>query len=177
MIKVLIINGVARSGKDTFVDAIKSHPSVTILTKYSTIDDVKSIAAQMGCDPEVKSDKNRKFWSDIKCLWTEYNDGIFKKITKGIDETFKNNNLRSDCLDVATVMCREPKEIQKFVNYYGTRNCVTILVERPGLIISENMADQGVSDFCYDHIVANDGDLEKLDQLAYELIGAITYKK
>jgi hypothetical protein len=75
-------------------------------------------------------------------------------------------------------MCREPFEIQKFVNYYGTRMCKTILVERPDVtLVPDNAGDNGVRDYCYDYIITNDGDLEKLDQSAYEFLGALTYKK
>lgn len=177
---VLIVNGVARSGKDTFVDMLNKSESVFHIVRTSTIDKVKEIAAQMGCDVINKSDADRKFLSDIKMAWTEFNDGIFKSIVKMIDTEFdvakNDSNFSQDTL-IATVMCREPDEINKFVEYYGKKACKTILVERPGIEIPDNHGDQSVFDYCYDYIITNDGDLEKLETTAYEFVGALTYKK
>ncbi len=72
--KLIIINGVARSGKDTFIDIFKSLNPNTI--NISSIDKVKELAREMGWDG-TKDDKSRKFLSDLKDLWTDYNNNIF----------------------------------------------------------------------------------------------------
>lgn len=172
---VLIINGVARSGKDTFLDAIEKHPNDINVFRFSTIDQVKEIAKQMGCDPEIKNDKNRKLWSDIKMLWSDYNDGIFKSIVCDIDRLLDQPKAYNT--ELITIICREPVEIQKFVNYFGSKICKTVIVERPGVTIPNNTGDMGVSDYAYDFRIQNDGDIEKLERTAYEFLGALTYKK
>jgi len=177
---VLIINGVAKSGKDSFVDFLEKSEGVFHIVRTSTVDKVKEIAAQMGCDVINKSDADRKFLSDIKMAWTNFNDGIFKSITHMIDNEFEivkyDGHFDTDEI-IVTVMCREPEEIEKFVEYYGRKTCKTILVERPGIAVPDNHGDQSVFDYGYDYIITNDGNLEKLETTAYEFVGALTYKK
>ena len=76
MKKIIIINGSGRCGKDTFVEYVKkvSNDRVYLI---STVDKVKEIAKTMGWDGN-KDEKSRKFLSDIKLAWTNYNNGVFQ---------------------------------------------------------------------------------------------------
>lgn len=155
MKKVIILNGVARSGKDTFADFIIELTD-GYAEKISTVDRIKEISKECFGVGEEKTDKERRLWSDLKDAWTRYNDGPFNSITKYIDE-FHNG--------IFLVMCREPAEIEKFKVKYG-KDCITTLVIRPGLEVPDNHADQNVMNYCYDVITFNNQDVEWFKQKA-----------
>ena len=71
MKRVIITNGYARSGKDEFAKILNDYIGVA---KYSSIDCVRNGASEAGWYSGGKSDKDRKFLSDLKKLLTDYND-------------------------------------------------------------------------------------------------------
>ena len=84
MIKqVFIINGSGGVGKDTFIEMIPTfvdkNGNNTVWFKnleirnYSSVSKVKEIAKIIGWNGE-KTERDRKFLSDLKLLTTEYND-------------------------------------------------------------------------------------------------------
>jgi hypothetical protein len=148
MNNVVIINGNQTAGKDTFVREWRKHSKKEVVNK-STVDDVYEIAKMMGWDGK-KDNKSRKFLSDIKKLWTDYNDGIFKKLCIFID-----NNPDSEIF----IHCREPEEIQKFKDKYDEK-CSTLFIKRDIENISENYSDKSVENYNYDIYVDNSGTLE-----------------
>jgi hypothetical protein len=56
------------------------------------------------------------------------------------------------------VHCREPYEIQKFVDFYNDK-CVTILIKKEDRDVPDNMADKNVNNFNYHYIIKNDGSI------------------
>ena len=156
--KVVVINGIATVGKDKFIEFYEKHSPAKIIN-ISTIDEVKSIAMKMGWDG-TKDDKSRKFLSDLKDLWTEYNDGIFKSV---VDYINKFHGV------VIFVHCREPKEISKFKNKFK-ENCVTLLVKRECIHVPDNHADREVENYEYDMTLFNNGTLQDLEEKAIEAI-------
>lgn len=162
--KVIIINGVATSGKDEFIK-IYRHQSMKPIYNWSSIDSVKNIASIMGWNG-IKDDKSRKFLSDIKDLWTEFNDGIFKDLCLQAE-------LKDDC--IIFIHCREPKAIDQFKQYFKDQ-CLTLLIDRPGINTPNNHADQGVFDYDYDIIVKNDGSIEDYREKVKQ-IDLWTYEK
>ena len=151
-----IINGVARSGKDTVVGLVEKL-SREIVINLSTVDLPKQIAKTMGWDGFTKDDKSRKLISDIKDLITNYNDGIFFSLKQFC---------LSDRLDsIIFIHCREPKEIAKFKDYFGS-SCTTLLVTASKRInhVPNNHADQEVNNYVYDKYIDNDGTLEELEE-------------
>ncbi len=159
--KVVIINGVGRSGKDTFVNMCKMiDPKIQ---NYSTVDAVKDVARKMGWHDD-KSDAGRKFLSDIKEVWDNYNYGatsvIIRRVSNYID-LMKEMSLESSVF----VHCREPHKIaemkQKFEELgYST---ITLLVENPNVPdITTNPSDRDVREYDYDVVVDNDGTLDDL---------------
>jgi hypothetical protein len=158
MKKVIIINGVARAGKDSFADFLIKRSKNTA-TKISTVDSVKEMCLTMfGADPNNKCNKNRKLWCDFKNLWTSFNNGPFKDVVKFIEKSDKN---------IFCVFAREPTEIQKFKDFYGS-DCITILIRRDGLQIPDNTADKEVENYEYDYYIYSKS-LEYLDKKAKEL--------
>lgn len=158
--KIFITNGSGGCGKDTFAKAI----SELIPTyKYSAIDAVKRCAKDVGWNGE-KSEKDRKFLSDLKELTSVYNDFSFKDISK-IVEDFKNNKLDSIVL---LIDIREPKDIQRAKEEFGAE---TILIRRNSVKpILSNMSDANVENYKYNYYIDNNGTLDDLERTAYEFV-------
>lgn len=156
--KIIIINGKPRAGKDTFVKCWNIHCNKPVLN-YSTVGRVKELAKMMGWNG-VKDDKSRKFLSDIKKLWTDYNDGIFKELCSTIN---KNPN------SYIFIHCREPEEIKKFKDKYG-KLCTTLFIDKDVEVTAENYSDMNVSNYNYDLIVENNGTVADLELKIIEML-------
>lgn len=151
--KIFITNGMARCGKDTF--AIFLNEIVPTL-KYSSIDKVKEIAKLCGWNGG-KSEKDRKFLSDLKLLTTNYSDMPFKDIIEKA-----NDFLSNDIYQVMLIDIREPNEINKAKKLLKAK---TILIENNKVkLINSNMADANVFNYTYDYIVKNNGTLEEFKE-------------
>ena len=169
---IIIINGAATSGKDEVVSIASKLYSILDVFNLSTIDTVKKACSQyFGFNPNVKDEKSRKFLSDVKDAWTEFNDGPFNNIVayiKRLDIHFNKY--------IVFVHCREPDEIQKFKDYYGDK-CVTLLIKRPDITIPHNHADQNVNMYKYDHYINNHGSINDLQEKVKEFINIILQKE
>ena len=157
---IFVINGPARTGKDTFVNIYREERKKDLVYTYniSTVDFVKTIAKECGWDG-TKDEKNRKFLSDLKQLLIDWGDVPYKTIKMSIDK-----DPDADWF----IHCREPEEIQKFVDRIGAK---TILV-RSNRNIEEfhNKSDKGVFDYKYDYIIDNNGTIEDLRECICEFI-------
>ena len=157
---IVIINGTGGSGKDTFVSFVSKYNKVY---NFSSIDKVKEIAKEIGWDGG-KTEKDRKFLSDLKKLTTEYNDMAFNSIKDAVNK-FNNTNE-----EIMFIHIREPEEIQRAKDVF---NAKTLLIKREGLdLIKSNFSDANVENYDYDYII-NNTTLEKLEEEAknfYSLI-------
>lgn len=162
---VIIINGYGTCGKDKFVKLFdRVLPLHEEMENISTVDDVKELSKQMGWNGYSKTEADRQLWVDLKAARTRYDDGIFKGITQHI--------LNSDS-KYFFVHCREPKEIQKFVDHYKKTvfaNCSTLLIVRDGVEPPNNESDRSVMDYEYDYTVLNNGTLGNLLSKAEDLL-------
>ena len=155
--QIYITNGMARCGKDTFAQILNE---IVPTLKYSSIDKVKSIAKQCGWNGG-KSEKDRKFLSDLKQLTTEYSDMSFEDIRYNIDK-FKHE----DIYEVMLIDIREPKEIEKAKK---TFNAKTILIENNRVKnINSNNSDANVFDYTYDFVIQNNGTLDEFRNNIYK---------
>lgn len=166
--KIYILNGKAGSGKTTFFELIEEKCQPYVFN-YSTITLVKEVAKKCGWDGG-KTPENRKFLSDLKDLLTEWQDVPYKdciKEIKRIEFLAVSHDIDHDDWAIF-IDCREPKEIQKFVDRLGAK---TIFVDRKieGYIAS-NHADAEVENFEYDIIINNNGTLEDLAAAAMNFI-------
>jgi hypothetical protein len=152
--KIFILNGVGTSGKGTFVDFVSKYIPTC---KYSIVDLPKEAATVLGWNGS-KTEKDRKFLSDILDLSTEYNDAPFKDVLSLVTD-FKNSKDYAE-YEVLIIDMRDPKEIARAVETFGAE---TILIRNPnvGKIVS-NHADRDVENYEYDYIIENDGTLEQL---------------
>lgn len=163
--KIIIVNGVPRSGKDSFVgfclDKLGKFGQA-----FSTVDFVKDIAIRCGWDRE-KTPKDRKFLSDLKKLLTEWNDVPYQIARKEIAKIYliaEQYGLDHNKF-VVFIFCREPEEIDRFVKEY---DATAILVRCPGVEDREqsNESDSGVFDYNYEYIISNEGTLGELRESA-----------
>lgn len=157
MKEIIIINGTGGSGKDTFVEFVKKYAKVF---NFSSVDKVKEIATLVGWDGG-KTEKDRKFLSDLKRLTTEYNDMAFNSIRSAV-EYFENSEE-----EIMFIHIREPEEIARAQAAF---NAKTLLIKRAGLDnITSNYSDASVENYEYDFKIYNDT-LEQLESDALEFI-------
>ena len=158
MKKVFILNGVGTSGKGVFVDFVNKYiPTL----KYSIVDLPKEAAKVLGWDGG-KTEKDRRFLSDIMDLSTDYNDAPFKDVLSLVSD-FKNSKDFAE-YEVLIIDMRDPKDIARAVETFGAE---TILIDNPNVgKIESNHADANVENYKYDYIIKNDGTLEQLDNTA-----------
>lgn len=159
--KIFVINGMPLSGKSTFVSFCLDELGAWG-KEVSTVDFVKELAKECGWDG-TKTPLNRKFLSDLKDLLTEWGDVPYKEIIKEKkiwEYGFEQFDIPTkDCFFF--IHCREPQEIQKFVDRV---NAETILIRRESVESKEqsNHADAEVFNFKYDYEIENNGDLKEL---------------
>lgn len=144
--KIYITNGVARSGKDTFAKYLNEH---VIVMKYSSVNKVKKVAELCGWKGG-KTEKDRKFLSDLKCLTTEYNDMAFRDIQDCVRFFREETNAQVLLIDI-----REPEEIERAKKEFGAETILIVNQNIPH--ITSNMADKNVYNYNYDWVIRNNG--------------------
>lgn len=163
MNKVIVINGMAASGKSTFVSLCKEID--TRVTELSTVDWVKKVARFAGWDG-VKDEKGRLFLSDLKDCMEKYDDIPNKKVCEIIDRSSNG---------IFFVNAREAKNIA----YYKARyNAITVLITNYRVpMITSNHADANVWNYSYDFYIQNDGSLDELKEKAKNFMEMINNKR
>lgn len=156
---IFIINGSGGVGKDTFVELVSVElndifKKFHTVTNFSSVDKVKDIAREIGWDGK-KTEKDRKFLSDLKVLTSEYCDMPFKSMKNKVNDFLKDEESKFLFLHI-----REPEEITRAVKEFGAE---TILVVRNSVKhITSNMADENVFNYDYDFEIDNSGTKEEL---------------
>ena len=162
--KYFIINGRPRSGKDTFVNFCLEELGA-FGKLISTVDFVKKIATECGWDG-TKDLKNRKFLSDLKDLLTNWGDVPYKKTLQEIDMfKFDLNCWNVSDKGMVFIMCREPKEIERFEREL---NAKSLLIRRASVEFEQqsNHADSEVLNHKYDYIIENNDTIDELKEKA-----------
>lgn len=148
---IFILNGMGGCGKDTFAEFLDE---IVTVMHYSSVTKVKQIATLCGWTGG-KSEKDRKFLSDLKILTTIYNDMPFNDVWSAV------NHFREweDGVEVLLIDIREPAEIERAKKAFGAK---TILIKNDRVPhIHSNMADNGVFDYDYDIVIENNGTLDE----------------
>lgn len=169
MKKIFILNGVGTSGKGEFVARVSKYiPTL----KYSIVDLTKEAAKVLGWNGG-KTEKDRRFLSDIMDLSTDYNDAPFKDVLSLVTD-FKNNKDYAE-YKVLIIDMRDPKDIARAVEMFGAE---TILVRNPNVAkIESNHADRDIENYEYDYIIENDGTLEQLERVAKLFVCDVIFGK
>lgn len=106
-----------------------------------------------------KTNEDRRFLSDLKDALTRWKDIPYQKIGTTIKNLKAGNKV-----DLLFIDCREPKEIQRFVNDY---NALTVIVQRGEFIqLMGNHADDEVMNYQYDITIDNSRGLKELQEEA-----------
>lgn len=165
--KIIVINGVGGVGKDEFVRQAKSE--LEHIYNFSMVDEVKRLARRIGWEGN-KTEKDRKFLSDLKDALEDYNNLPFNSVLDSIRITldgYAQMGMPTTDL-IFFIHCREPKDIDKWVKDYGAQ---TLLIRREDEKIDwGNHADASVYDYDYHYVYVNDGDLGRLKKDAVRFI-------
>ena len=182
--QIFIINGAGGVGKDEFVKIVSSsdynyklvtetknktriYVKVLEVGNYSSVSKVKKIAKMIGWDGS-KTERNRKFLSDLKLLTTEYNDMPLNDMKQYADN-FMNNEQTED--KILFLHIREPEEIAKAINEFKKYNAKSILIKRNSVKhITSNMADKNVYNYNYDIVIDNSGTIGDLKEKAEKFL-------
>lgn len=172
-LRVVIINGKPGVGKTTFEDICAEIIGHAYCNKRSTVDKIKEIAKEGGWDG-VKDAAGRKLLSDLKDIFTEYNNMPMNDILlylKGWEDDLAYYNV-GDHPHILFVDDREPEHIEKLKNKL---NAITVLIRRPGdeEIETSNHADENVFEYDYDYYIDNDKDLDRLKQMATIFVNSL----
>lgn len=162
MRKVIVMNGCGGSGKDTFVNYCKEASSKSIY-KFSIIDWVKEKAELLSWDGG-KTDKDRKFLSDLSDALAAWKDLPYKMTLEEISTCFDDERWDSN-IDIVFVDIREPDVIDRLKEdapKYFEAEVITVLVDRGIEKTYGNHADDQVYDYAYDYVIGNTGSLDDL---------------
>ena len=161
----IVINGKGGVGKDTLCRfAAERYKTENV----SSITPIKELAAACGWQGE-KTDRARKFLSDLKALTAAYND---------YPTTYLSDRYRaflSSDDELLFVHIREPEEIRKFVS--ATDGAAKTLLIRGGERCERaaygNVSDDGVEDYPYDYVFVNDRPLDQTRAAFLEFLDGI----
>lgn len=173
--QIIIINGSNNSGKDAFANFFIKHYENKCLN-ISTIDKVKDLSKKyFGWDGK-KTEEARKFLSEMKRIWSEFNNGPFLDMVEQIKENQSKLDKKDKNGMIYFIHCREPKEIQKFKDEYGDK-CLTLLLKREvrneKKAIANNDSDMNVENYEYDKVVHNNGNKMDLELEAVKFVEEI----
>lgn len=158
--RVFIINGKGGIGKDTFVEMVKKY---VLADNCSSIDEIRYIAEQLGWTGG-KSNRDRKFLSDLKLLSSEYNNMPYQYLINRISHFYHS---MYDDNDLLFLHIREPEEIYKVLDFCYSRDIdVNTILVKNSLCADTfygNEADDNVNMIEYDYEVDNCGTLEDLE--------------
>ena len=175
--KIVIINGQAQAGKDTFVEYAQNYQQIEGLEhperyvkvyNISSVDFVKEVAKFAGWDGN-KDEAGRQFLSDLKDAMSRYDDIPVKKIKEEINRhlgTLEDFEIPTKNV-VFFIHVREPNEIARLAVEF---NALTLFIQRPGLQQYENHADKNAGVYNYDAHYWNVTSLEDMPKSVYRFM-------
>ena len=150
---VIIINGKGGVGKDFLCDSVsKQYKTKNI----SAITPIKEIASIYGWNGE-KDDRSRRFLSELKRVFADYNDLPNQYLLKEYCAFLESNQ------QILFVHIREKDQIQRFISSLYTKH-ITLLIRRKSIDNRHqygNSSDDNVTDLIYDYYFDNDLDAEQ----------------
>lgn len=179
--KVVIINGVTGSGKDTFIELAEGYCELNEtanILNISSVDPIKDMLYQFGWDGD-RTDKVRNIMADIKEIWINAQNGPTMFLMNNI-LAFHASHIGED--NIVFCHIREPREIGKLEDAISGMRTVgidimSIFIVRSEAICGTYVRDgddfSTISQYPYDHIIYNDGDLAELDEKVCEFINKL----
>ena len=151
----MVINGAGGVGKDTMCSFAAR---VYKVRNVSSVDPIKAIARMAGWDGD-KSDKSRKMLSDLKMLFTQYNDLCLRYIKEQYQQFLQGDE------QVMFVHIREPEEIARFVET-APEHIRTLLIRNSSKEqhVYSNVSDDNVEQYTYDGVYDNCLTLEETEE-------------
>ena len=155
---VVVINGSGGVGKDTLCHMAEKEYRVR---NISSITPIKELAAACGWKGE-KTDRARRFLSDLKLLTVRYNDFPTNWVVGEYEKFLKSDE------EIMFVHIREGAEIAKFVK--GTDGRAKTLLIRGGSRFVRrartygNASDDGVENYPYDYFYVNEKTLAEAEE-------------
>ena len=167
--KIIIINGQARAGKDTFVQfamnyqnqkAIKNPEQNIRVYNISSVEFVKDIARAAGWNG-LKDERGRQFLSDLKDCMTKYDDIPVQKMIEKMNKYLSGlEHFEIPTKNIIFFLhVREPEEIGRLAAEF---NALTLFIQRPGQHQYQNHADKNVGIYNYDSHYWNVGNLNDM---------------
>lgn len=158
----IVINGVGGCGKDTLVSMLSNHYRVK---NVSSITPVVEVAKFCGWDG-VKTEKSRKFLSDMKRILTEFNEFSLNYLLAEQEKFISSDE------EIMFVHIREPIEIAKFVHISKTNTLTLLITPRAELKdkVYGNASDDSVSNYPYDLVFNNDNPLDITENIWLDFV-------
>lgn len=152
---VVLINGKAGVGKDTFIKYCKENCNYSnfIFYNISTVDIYKRVARLLGCNYN-KSIEDRKFISDLKIISKKYNNFPMINTLETINNIIDISSRKQ--VNIFFIHSREIPEIKEFFEHFSKHNkikkCITLLIKRHVIEIDLDVEKNVESDdFIYDY--------------------------
>lgn len=163
--RIFILNGVASTGKDTFVKYINECGVDAV--HYSYVDFTRSILDQAGFPVNNKTDEMRTLLCEVNDSLEKFNDYPFIDCCN-IAKDFYNNFLEGEWLFID---CREPEKIERLKRATKAKT-VFIVSDKP--VTASNKADKSVMNgYAYDYYINNTGTLEEFKNNTKKFIYSI----
>lgn len=162
--KIFVINGSTRGGKDSFVSFVAAelndiHKRFHTVINFDSVGRLKRIEKEINRNTEEsknKTERYRKFISDLKRLTDDYCDLSFQDISDAINDFMCDGN---DAL-MLFIHIREPENIKRVVNKFGAK---TVLIKNDHKeLITSNESDANIFNYDYDYVIYNNEGLEEL---------------
>lgn len=165
---VIVINGKGGVGKDTLCESISSEYKIL---NVSAITPIKEIAKAYGWQGE-KDEKARRFLSELKKAFINYNDLPTRYLLEQYQSFLKNDDV------IMFVHIREGEEIRKFVEAVDGK-CVTLLIYNAAMNeqVYGNESDDCVEQYEYDYRFDNSAPLKQSKEAFLKYIEEIWKKE
>lgn len=164
---VIVINGRGGVGKDALCSGVES---VYRVSNISAITPIKEIASNYGWTGD-KDNKSRRFLSQLKRVFSEYNDLPNNYLLE------KYNEFLNDDRQLLFVHIRESEQINHFISFIKIP-CITLLIRRKEVdLLSQygNESDDDVANYSYDYYFDNDLPYEESKEQFIAFIKKIWY--
>ena len=173
-VKVYIVNGYPRSGKDSFVDYCLKRIG-PCGDKMSTVDEIKKFAKKMGWNGE-KTPESRYYLSELKQItddWLDSSNYLIDKKIRIIEAEADAYGMNYDQF-VLFIHCREPNKIKEIVKKYAAK---TIFISRNSEKAAfSNKSDSDVEEYSYDFQIENAGTLDELKEKAEKFVEEVIWE-